>query len=50
MDTAEDVAYVTIWNLRAVRVFVARAVDPAVEKISYKQKGTRYGELYHRNY
>jgi hypothetical protein len=40
---------VTIWNLRAVQVFVARPVDPAVE-ISYKQKGTRYGELYHQNY
>ena len=49
MDTVEDVEYVTIWNLRAVQVFVARPVDPAVE-ISYKQKGTRYGELYHRNY
>ena len=49
MDTVEDVEYVTIWNLRAVQVFVARPVDPAVE-ISYKQKSTRYGELYHRNY
>ena len=49
MDTVEDVEYVTIWNLRAVPVFVARPVDPAVEN-SYKQKGTRYGELYHRNY
>jgi hypothetical protein len=45
MDTVEDVEYVTIWNLRAVQVFVARPVDPAVE-INYKQ----YGELYHRNY
>ena len=49
MDTAEDVEYVTIWNLRAVQVFVARPVDPAVES-NKKTESTRYGELYHRNY
>ena len=48
MATVEDAVCVIIWNLRAVQVFVARPVDPAVE-ISYKQKSTRYGELYHRN-
>ena len=49
MAPVEDAECVTTWNLRAVQVFAARPVDPAVE-ISYKQKGTRYGELYHRNY
>ena len=49
MAPEEDVECVTIWNLMAVQVFVARPVDPAVEN-SYKQKSTRYGELYHRNY
>ena len=49
MAPEEDAECVTIWNLMAVQVFVARPVDPAVEN-SYKQKSTRYGELYHRNY